>query len=91
MELVKGLSADGPAPGARSAGAAHLLPVPSWALEKAPDTNAIERCFVEVRRRTRPMVVFTNVASADRIIFAIFSRCNEAWKNRTLEIFTQAA
>jgi putative transposase len=58
---------------------------------KLRTTNAIERCFVEVRRRTRPMVVFTNVASVDRIIFAIFSRCNEAWKNRTLEIFTQAA
>jgi len=32
---------------------------------------------VEVRRRTRPMVVFTNVASVDRIMYAIFSRLNE--------------
>jgi putative transposase len=32
-------------------------------------TNVIERCFVEVRRRTRPMVCFVNVASVDRIIF----------------------
>jgi putative transposase len=54
-------------------------------------TNIIERCFVEVRRRTRPMVVFTNVESVDRIIYAIFSRFNEDWKTRTLKLFTQAA
>lgn len=58
---------------------------------KLRTTNAIERCFVEVRRRTRPMVVFVNVASVDRIIFAIFSRLNQNWKNRTLALFTQAA
>jgi transposase-like protein len=52
-------------------------------------TNAIERCFVEVRRRTRPMVVFTNVQSVDRIIYAIFHRFNEDWRTRTLELFTQ--
>ena len=38
--------------------------------------ETIERCFVEVRRRTRPMVLFTNVASVERIIYAIFSRFN---------------
>jgi len=58
---------------------------------KLRTTNAIERCFVEVRRRTRPMVVFTNVESVDRIIYAIFSRFNEDWKNHTLKLFTQAA
>jgi len=59
--------------------------------KKLRTTNAIERCFVEVRRRTRPMVVFTNVASVDRIVFAIFSRFNEDWRTHTLELFTQAA
>jgi putative transposase len=59
--------------------------------QKLRTTNAIERCFVEVRRRTRPMVVFINVASVDRIIYAIFSRCNEDWKTHTLRLFTQAA
>ncbi len=56
-------------------------------------TNAIERCFVEVRRRTRPMVCFVNVESVDRIIYAIFNGMNEKyeWKNRTLRLFTQAA
>jgi len=37
------------------------------------------------------MVVFTNVASVARIIYAIFSRFNEDWKNHTLELFTHAA
>jgi len=32
-------------------------------------TNVIERCFVEVRRRTRPMVCFVNVPSVERIIY----------------------
>jgi putative transposase len=59
--------------------------------QKLRTTNAIERCFVEVRRRTRPMVVFPNFESVDRIIYAIFSRFNEDWKNHTLELFTQAA
>ena len=59
--------------------------------KKLRTTNAIERCFVEVRRRTRPMVVFTNVQSVDRIIYAIFNRFNEDWQNRTLELFTQKA
>ena len=54
-------------------------------------TNVIERCFVEVRRRTRPMVCFVNVRSVDRIIYSIFHRFNLEWKNRTLQVFTQAA
>jgi putative transposase len=60
---------------------------------KLRTTNVIERCFVEVRRRTRPMVCFVNVASVDRIIYAIFNGMNEKaqWKNRTLQLFTQAA
>ena len=65
------------------------FPRPLW--RKLRTTNAIERCFVEVRRRTRPMVVFTNVQSVERIIYAIFSRFNEDWKNHTLALFTQAA
>lgn len=59
--------------------------------KKLRTTNAIQRCFVEVRRRTRPMVVFTHVHSVDRIIYVIFNRFNEDWKNHSLRIFTQAA
>jgi transposase-like protein len=62
---------------------------PKHLWKKLRTTNAIERCFVEVRRRTRPMVVFTNVHSVDRIIYAIFNRFNEDWQNCTLELFTQ--
>lgn len=67
----------------------YQLPCHLW--RKLRTTNVIERCFVEVRRRTRPMVVFTNVESVDRIIYAIFSRFNEDWKTHTLKLFTQAA
>src|SRR5881397_2913928 len=59
--------------------------------KKLRTTNIIERCFVEVRRRTRPMVCFVNVKSVDRIIYSIFQRFNLEWKNRTLRLFTQAA
>lgn len=66
---------------------------PQHLWRKVRTTNVIERCFVEVRRRTRPMVCFVNVASVDRIIYAIFNGLNEnpEWKNRTLRLFTQAA
>ena len=59
--------------------------------KKLRTTNVIERCFVEVRRRTRPMVCFVNIHSVDRIVFSIFNRMNPQWKNRTLRVFTQAA
>jgi putative transposase len=39
-------------------------------------TNAIERRFREVRRRTRPMGVFSDRTSIDRILFAVFSHEN---------------
>ena len=75
-------------------GLPELLPffeLPRHLWRKLRTTNVIERCFVEVRRRTRPMVVFCNVESVDRIIYAIFSRFNHDWKTRTLNLFTQAA
>ena len=59
--------------------------------EKLRTTKIIQRCFVEVRRRTRPMLCFVNVESVDRIIYSIFQRFNLEWKNRTLRVFTQAA
>jgi putative transposase len=65
------------------------LPQHLW--RKLRTTNIIERCFVEVRRRTRPMVCFVNVRSVDRIIYSIFQKFNLEWKHRTLKVFTQAA
>ena len=67
----------------------YSFPRPLW--KKLRTTNLIERIFVEVRRRTRPMVCFVNVASVDRIIYSIFQRFNLEWRNRTLRVFTQAA
>ena len=67
----------------------YRFPKHLW--RKLRTTNIIERCFVEVRRRTRPMVCFVNVQSVDRIIYSIFQRFNLEWKNRTLRAFTQAA
>lgn len=53
--------------------------------------NMIERCFAEVRRRTRPMVCFVNVQIVERIIFSIFKRFNLEWSQRTHRQFTQVA
>ena len=50
--------------------AVFRLPRHLW--RKLRTTNIIERCFVEVRRRTRPMVCFVNVQSVERIIYSIF-------------------
>jgi putative transposase len=47
-------------------------------------TNAIERVFREVRRRTRPMTCFTNVASCERIIYAIVYALNVRQARRAL-------
>ncbi len=41
-------------------------------------TNAIERRFREVRRRTRPMGVFQDRTSMDRILFAVFTHENKS-------------
>ena len=82
--VVKGLGRDLPELLSFFAFPRHL-----W--RKLRTTNVIERCFVEVRRRTRPMVCFVNVESVDRIIYSIFQRFNLEWKTRTLKLFTQAA
>ena len=49
---------------------------PSWR-KAARTTNAIERRFREVRRRTRPMGVFSDKTSIERILFAVFIRENK--------------
>ena len=41
-------------------------------------TNAIERRFREVRRRTRPMGTFQDRTSMDRILFAVFIHENKS-------------
>lgn len=50
-------------------------------------TNLIERSFREVRKRTRPISVFTNADSCDRIIFGIISKLNMQWGRNPLKEF----
>jgi transposase-like protein len=52
-------------------------------------TNAIERRFREVRRRTRPMGVFSDRTSMDRILFAVFTHENSNQGVPTLFSLTQ--
>lgn len=51
-------------------------------------TNLIERSFREVRRRTRPMGVFTNTDSLQRIVFAVFFHLNTNWRKHPLKEIT---
>lgn len=46
-------------------------------------TNAIERRFVEVRRRTRPMGTFSDRTSMERILFSVFTHENLKQKTAT--------
>ena len=64
-----------------------VQPQAHW--KKIRTTNAIERQFREVRRRTDPMTCFANEASAERILYAIFTYANARWANSPLKEFTQ--
>ena len=48
---------------------------------KIRTTNAIERRFREVKRRTRPMGVFSDKTSMERILYAVFAYENLKEKN----------
>jgi putative transposase len=56
---------------------------------KVRTTNAIERRFREVRRRTRPMGTFQDKTSMDRILFAVFTHENKSQGVRTPFLLTQ--
>jgi len=55
---------------------------------KIRTTNAIERAFREVRRRTRTMSCFTNSKSVNRIIYGVMNHLNNSWKDKPLPNFT---
>ena len=57
---------------------------PDWVELYNGTTNAIERLFVEVRRRTRPMGVFSDRTSMERILFAVFTHENRKEGTATL-------
>lgn len=59
----------------------YKCPKELW--KKIRTTNIIERCFREVRRRTRTMSCFQNTESIERIIYAIFHRMNKKWGNES--------
>jgi len=52
-------------------------------------TNAVERRFREVRRRTRPMGTFQDKTSMDRILFAVFAHENKSQGVSTPFLLTQ--
>ena len=56
---------------------------------KLRTTNAIERRFREVRRRTRPMGTFQDRTSMDRILFAVFTHENKSQGVSTPFLLTQ--
>ncbi|MGH2404111.1 MAG: transposase [bacterium] len=60
----------------------YAVPPRDW--RRVRTTNAIERAFREVRRRTRPMTCFTNDASCDRIVYAVMHHLNSRWQERPL-------
>ena len=70
------LSQGGPLPSKRSAGSAQFSSDSNrlGSLRALRTTNAIERRFVEVRRRTRPMGTFSDRTSIERIlVFSLYS------------------
>lgn len=68
-----------------------FLDCPQAHWPKVRTTNAIERAFREVRRRTKPMSCFQNPASVDRIIYGVIYHLNNAWKAKPLTEFTHNA
>jgi len=50
--------------------------------KKVRTTNAIERQFRELRKRTRPMCTFANDESCARIVCALFKKANRRWEQR---------
>ncbi len=51
---------------------------------KVRTTNVIERLFRELRKRIRPMCMFADGASCDRLVYALFMKTNKQWEDRPL-------
>lgn len=67
----------------------NFMDCPIYHRVKIRTTNAIERSFREVRRRTRTMSCFTNAKSVNRIIYGVIKHLNKSWKDKPLPNFTQ--
>jgi putative transposase len=64
------------------------VPAAHW--KKVRTTNAIERAFREVRRRTRPISSFSNLESCDRTVYGIATHLNNSWERKPLPEFTHS-
>lgn len=53
-------------------------------------TNILERAFREVRRRTRPMNLFPNEDSANRIFYGVTKNLNQTWNKNPVSEFPQS-
>jgi transposase-like protein len=64
----------------------HRTQMALW--KKIRTTNLIERAFREVKRRTRPMGVFVNRGSMERILYAVFFHYNSKGQELPSLLFT---
>lgn len=69
----------------------HYFSFPRELWKTIRTTNILERAFREVRRRTRPMGVFTNAESAERIMYGVTEHLNTNWKAHPLRQIQQRA
>ena len=67
----------------------NFFECPKTHRRKIRTTNAIERIFREVRRRTRPMNCFTNDASCERILYGLFYYYNQKYKQKIVKVIAQ--
>jgi transposase-like protein len=66
----------------------YSMPKAHWKMLRT--TNAIERCFREVRRRTRSIGCFVNDASLERMIYGLFRFLNERRSGKPCSEFKAA-
>lgn len=69
----------------------HYFSFPQELWRTIRTTNVLERAFREVRRRTRPMGVFTNAESAERIMYGVTRHLNGNWQEHPLRQIQQKA
>ncbi len=69
----------------------HYFRFPQDLWKTIRTTNILERAFREVRRRTRPMGVFTNADSAERIMYGVARGLNANWEEHPLRQIQQNA
>jgi len=60
----------------------HYYDFPQELWKKVRTTNLLERTFREYRRRTRPMQLFPNPESAERIYYGVTDYLNRNWEER---------